>query len=185
MTLLVGLLLAAFVGVFMDVIFPQSVLDIIARDPIGSLFVMLILSLPIYVCSTASIPLAAGFLFAGFSPGSVLVFLLAGPATNIATMAVIGKNFGKRFLSIYLASIIITAMGLGVIVNWIYSNFISMSINIFQGNTPTEFIPYVIRFIFAIVLVLLMAYGIYRKSSDKKKFSKQNKVHGKLKHVYL
>ena len=47
---------------------------------------MLLISIPLYTCATASIPLAFVFHTSGFSMGAILVFLMAGPATNITTM---------------------------------------------------------------------------------------------------
>jgi hypothetical protein len=68
-----------------------------------------------YVCATASTPIAAGLMLAGISPGAALVFLMAGPATNIATLGIIGKELGKRAMAGYLAGVMGVALlaGLG------------------------------------------------------------------------
>ena len=75
---------------------------------------MLLVGVPMYVCATASTPIAAGLLLAGISPGTVLVFLLAGPATNIATIAVITKEMGKMTAVTYLSGIGLASIILGV-----------------------------------------------------------------------
>jgi len=74
-----------------------------------------------YICATASTPLAAGLLLAGLSPGTVLVFLLAGPATNIATMGVVRREMGARVLAVYLLGIAASSLLLGLILDALVS----------------------------------------------------------------
>ena len=71
------------------------------------------IGVPWYVCATASTPLAAALIAAGLSPGAALVFLLAGPATNPATMGWVFKDLGVRALAIYLAGIALTSLAAG------------------------------------------------------------------------
>jgi len=85
------------------------------------MLVMLVIGIPLYVCASSSTPLAAAMMLKGLSPGAALVFLIAGPATNAATIMVIGKTLGKRSLAIYLGSIAVCAIILGFILNGIYS----------------------------------------------------------------
>ena len=87
------------------------------------MLVMLVVGIPIYVCASASTPVAAALILKGMSPGAVLVFLLAGPATNVATMAVVRKMMGTRGLVIYVLSIGICALLLGLALNAVYSIF--------------------------------------------------------------
>lgn len=75
---------------------------------------MLLVGVPMYICATASTPIAAALLIAGVSPGTVLVFLLAGPATNLATMGVVRKELGTQTLLIYLAAIAVVAVSIGL-----------------------------------------------------------------------
>jgi uncharacterized membrane protein YraQ (UPF0718 family) len=81
------------------------------------MLLMLAASVPLYICATGSIPIAAVLLMKGLSPGAALVLLMAGPATNIATMAVVGNTMGRRSLWIYLTSIIGGALVFGTIIN--------------------------------------------------------------------
>ncbi|MEM6793041.1 MAG: permease [Acidobacteriota bacterium] len=74
----------------------------------------LVLSLPLYVCATASVPIAASLVAAGLPPGAALVFLMAGPATNAATVGAIHRAFGARTLGIYLATLILGSVGFGL-----------------------------------------------------------------------
>lgn len=86
-----------------------------SRGLLVSMLAVLALSLPMYVCATASVPVAAGLVSAGLPPGAAFVFLFAGPATNVATMGAIGSQFGRRVLAIYLAVMI----GGGLLGGWL------------------------------------------------------------------
>jgi uncharacterized protein len=86
-------------------------------DGILSMLLMLLVGIPMYICATASTPLAAAMILAGVSPGTVLVFLLAGPATNLATMGVIQQEMGSRTLLLYLLGIAISSVLLGLLTN--------------------------------------------------------------------
>lgn len=77
--------------------------------------VMALIGVPMYICATSSTPIAAGLLFSGVSPGAVLVFMLVGPATNIATVALVKRELGTRALAAYLGSVV----GVGFIFAWL------------------------------------------------------------------
>ncbi len=85
---------------------------------LGAMVVMMVIGLPIYVCATASVPLAAAFIHAGVSPGAALVFLMTGPATNAATIATIWKTMGRRTTLIYLGTVVVTALASGLALNY-------------------------------------------------------------------
>lgn len=76
---------------------------------------MLLVGVPMYICATASTPVAAALLLAGISPGTVLVFLLAGPATNLATLAVLRRELGLTVTGAYLAGIAVSSIALGLL----------------------------------------------------------------------
>jgi uncharacterized membrane protein YraQ (UPF0718 family) len=78
---------------------------------------MLVVGVPVYVCATASTPLAAGLIAGGISPGAAMVFLLAGPATNIAGLLVLNKQFGARVLSGYLLAIAVCSVLAGALLD--------------------------------------------------------------------
>jgi hypothetical protein len=85
------------------------------------MLVMLLVGIPLYVCATASTPIVAALALKGLSPGAALVFLLAGPATNIATIMVVARIMGKRIAAVYVTVIAAVALLLGMAVNAIYS----------------------------------------------------------------
>lgn len=74
---------------------------------------VLAISVPLYVCATASVPIAAALVAGGFPPGAALVFLIAGPATNVATLGAVYGAFGKRIVAVYLGTIVIGSVALG------------------------------------------------------------------------
>lgn len=84
---------------------------------LAAMGMMLLIGIPIYICATASTPVAAGLLLTGISPGTVLVFLLAGPATNIATLMVVGRELGRATAAIYLLGIAICSVSLGLLLD--------------------------------------------------------------------
>jgi copper chaperone CopZ len=107
------MLLAALLSVLIPADFFTSTIS----NEYLAMFLMLLASVPLYICATGSIPIAAVLLMKGLSPGAALVLLMAGPATNIATMAVIGNTLGKRSLWVYMISIVGGALIFGILVN--------------------------------------------------------------------
>lgn len=116
--LFIGLTAAALVTAYV----PQSFF-LQWGDGVIAMLIMVIVGLPMYICATASTPVAASFLFAGLSPGAALVFMLTGPATNIATMGVIREQLGNRSLVAYLIGVIATAITAGLVLNQLYGVF--------------------------------------------------------------
>jgi uncharacterized protein len=167
-SLLIGLLFAALMGTLMSMGMPWDFLRTFASDPVLSLFILLLAAIPLYVCPTASIPLALAFIFMGFTPGSILVFIYAGPATNMAAMSMILSKFKKRFFTIYLSSIVAVSLIVGYVVN-LFSNYFLQAVTITDLNMYTGFIPFSAKLLSAALLVILMVYGIYKaKFSDRK-----------------
>lgn len=82
-----------------------------------SLFLVLLIAIPLYVCATASVPIAAALVGSGLSPGAALVFLMAGPATNLATIGAVYKTLGRRPLIVYLTSIMVGSVLAGALFN--------------------------------------------------------------------
>lgn len=111
--LIIGMMVAALLSVLIpDDFFTRNI-----SSEYLAMFLMLLASVPLYICATGSIPIAAVLMMKGLSPGAALVLLMAGPATNIATMAIVGNTMGRRSLWIYLVSIIGGALVFGTLVN--------------------------------------------------------------------
>jgi len=95
---LLGLLLAGLI----TTIVPEEMIGRHLGGGIQSMLIMLGVGIPLYICATASTPIAAALILKGVSPGAALVFLIAGPATNVTTLTVLFGILGKRATAIYL-----------------------------------------------------------------------------------
>jgi hypothetical protein len=117
------------------------------------MLIMLVAGIPLYVCATASTPIAAALILKGVSPGAALVFLLVGPATNIATLTVLLGTLGKRSTAVYLAAIAVCAVLFGLVVDEVYSLF-NLSADAVVGQAG-EIIPHWLAWVGAVLLVLI------------------------------
>lgn len=88
----------------------------------GAMLIMMLFGLPLYVCSTASVPIAAVLMTKGISAGAAFVFLMVGPATNAATMLVIARALGSKVLGVYLAAIAGFALLFGLGLDFLLAN---------------------------------------------------------------
>jgi len=88
---------------------------------IVSILLMMAAGVPVYVCATASVPIAAGLMHVGASPGAALAFLIAGPATNAATFTTIWKLLNRRTAMLYLATVALSAIGCGLLLDGLFS----------------------------------------------------------------
>ena len=117
--LVFGILASAAIQVFV----PESFLMGIGQLGIlPSVLAALAISLPLYVCATASVPIAAALVAGGLPPGAALVFLMAGPATNVATMGAIFRRFGGRVLGIYLGTIVAGSAVAAIAFDWLLAD---------------------------------------------------------------
>ena len=109
--LVFGVLVSAVLTVFVPA---GGLADTILGTGAVAVFAVLLLSVPLYVCATASVPIAASLVAAGLPTGAALVFLMAGPATNVATIGAVNRVFGKRVTAIYLGTVVLGSVGLGL-----------------------------------------------------------------------
>lgn len=105
--LLFGVILAALLSTFVN---PEIFKNSAIVHGTFSLLIVLAISLPLYICATSSVPIAASLIQLGFPLSSALVFLIAGPATNVATLGAVYKSFGKKFVMIYLCTVIVGSL---------------------------------------------------------------------------
>ncbi|HWR00520.1 MAG TPA: SO_0444 family Cu/Zn efflux transporter [Chlorobaculum sp.] len=115
--LFAGVLLAGLISVFVS---PELLERYVSNEYLSMAF-MLAISMPLYVCATSSTPIVAALALKGISPGAALVFLLAGPATNAASLPVISKLLGKRATAVYLAVIVLMSFVSGIFINKLYA----------------------------------------------------------------
>lgn len=112
------LLLGIVLAVLFMLLIPPNLFTEYLHSPLLNMVIILVISVPLYVCATGSVPIAASFLLVGMSPGAVLVFLMAGPATNAATITVLWRSIGKKATLIYLATIIVGSMAFGIVIDY-------------------------------------------------------------------
>ncbi len=113
--LVAGLLIAALITVYV----PADFFAVIGDKPILSMLAVLLIAVPMYVCATGSIPIALSLMLKGLSPGTALVLLMAGPAANFASFALISREMGRKSAVIYLVSIIIGSMAFGLLIDYL------------------------------------------------------------------
>jgi len=111
--LFIGLIFASLVRTFLPEEFLLSY-----GSGLPAMLLMIVISIPMYICATASTPIAAGFIMAGLSPGTALVFMMAGPATNISTLGVISNEMGSAVLIRYLLGVALCALGCALILDF-------------------------------------------------------------------
>ena len=123
------------------------------------MLIMLLVGIPMYICATASTPVAAALILKGVSPGAALVFLLVGPATNITSLSVLFGLLGKRATAIYLVMLSLFAVLSGLAVDMIY-NGLGVSASVIAGQAG-EVIPYWLQFAGAVIVILLSIKPLY------------------------
>lgn len=160
---LAGVLIAGLISTFLK---PEIIEAYIGKG-ISEMFVMLFLSVPIYVCATASTPIAAALIAKGISPGAALVFLLAGPATNAATVIVTSRILGKKNTIIYVLTIAVCSLGLGYVTNLFYSSYGSshlLSLAQRSENQAYGLVHYVASFALACLILNSLKKRVIKKT---------------------
>ncbi len=164
------ILIGVVAGGIIGFIIPGDFIEQYLSNPLLAYPIMLLISIPMYICATGSIPIAAALIIKGMTPGAGLIFLIAGPATNTATLAFVSGKLGKRILFIYLFSIIITSLLFGLIVDHIWK-ISGEDMNLITGGMAM--LPIWLKTISAILLSGLIIRGIVKNLTNK--FFKKNK----------
>lgn len=168
--LVIGLVLAAIISALI----PNEFFELLNLPPIVQMLLILVVSIPLYICATGSIPLAAVLILKGISPGAAFVLLMAGPATNAATITMIGKVLGKRSLFAYLGTIIVGALSFGLLIDYVlpYEWFTNIANQHLRHNHRQQLIWW--QVLSGVVLLGLIINGYIQKYLDtKKQISKQ------------
>ncbi|NTW83816.1 MAG: SO_0444 family Cu/Zn efflux transporter [Chlorobiaceae bacterium] len=131
--LFIGILISGLISVFVS---EEMVTRYLSNDYLA-MVLMFLLSVPLYVCATSSTPIVAALALKGISPGAALVFLLAGPATNAASLPVISKILGRKATVAYLVSIVLFSLAAGVFVNHLYG-FLGMDVRNWVSHVKHE-----------------------------------------------
>lgn len=123
-SLFIGLILGTAFTTFL----PKELLTTLFEHQFLTYIAVLVIAMPLYVCATASLPIAAGFILSGMSGGAAFVFLSAGPATNTVTMGVVASMFGKKSLFLYIGTIAIMSIFFGYIFDTYFNNLEMLTI---------------------------------------------------------
>jgi hypothetical protein len=169
---LLGLILAGLI----TAVIPEDMLSRNLGGGIQSRLIMLAFGIPLYICATASTPIAAALILKGVSPGAALVFLLAGPATNLTSLTVLFGIIGKRATTIYLVSIAFMTVIFGLALDRIYAYF-GISAQAVVGRA-VEIMPVWAEWAGAIFLVFLSVKPISR--SVMRLFKTEKEVHSEI-----
>ena len=159
MSLLVGMLLTGILAGLLPDNFFDEVLG--WGSGLMPMLAMIVVGLPLYLCASASTPIAAALMAKGLSPGAALVFLLVGPATNLATMTVVGQLLGRRHLAVYLGAIVLVSLAAGLLVDATLAD----AIHVFpfgELGQDSDWI-FALKALSAVALVLLLLRSFMRK----------------------
>ncbi|WP_433924684.1 SO_0444 family Cu/Zn efflux transporter [Vreelandella sp. 21] len=151
-----GLLLA---GVLVTFVPPETLVGF--SGGLLALILMAVIGIPLYICATAATPVAAGLLLAGISPGMALVFLLAGPVTSLATLAILRREFGNQALAVYLVSILLVT----VLIGWVFDKGLAMTgwDPVQQASQVQELLPASVEWLALGALVLFSIRPIRKR----------------------
>ena len=150
-TMLAGLALAGLITALVPDDFFAGVLG----TGTAAILVMMAAGIPIYVCATASVPIAAALIAKGVSPGAALAFLITGPATNAATLTTLWTILGRRATLIVLG----TVAGSAFVAGWLLNTFFAVT-GLPVIHTPHTMLPAGVRMVCAIALLVVLGAGL-------------------------
>lgn len=156
--LVIGIIIGGIISYFV----PHHFIEAYLGNPLFAYPAMLLIGIPMYVCATGSIPIAASLMLKGLSPGAGFIFLFAGPATNTATLSFVGGKMGKKYLGLYLFTILLSGLLFGWIIDLIW-NLSGQDLALISGHT--EMLPLWLKRTSAIILLILMVRPFLPKFS--------------------
>ena len=153
-SMLIGLFIAALIAALVpENYFADKLTG--SGNNILSMLIMMVVGIPIYVCATASVPIAVQLIAIGLSPGTAFVFLMTGPATNAATLATLASQVGKRAAIIFLLTVVVSSLAGGLILDAIFQGDVNQIIHAHGFMLPQWF-----KSVCAIILLAVLMYGI-------------------------
>ncbi len=150
------------------------------NNGIAGMLLMILVGVPMYVCATASIPIAVTLMMKGFSPGVAFVFLAVGPATNAASFTILLKTLGKKISIVYIAVISITAILFGLLLDKIFIYFdINVHSMMSHAHNHEGMISLELKWIIGSTFFVLLIASLYRKLILSKIRKKEKSVESK------
>jgi HflK protein len=154
--LVLGIVLSGVVATAL----PPDIIEQYLTGGFVSMLAMLFISIPVYTCASSSTPLAAALVMKGLSPGAALVFLLAGPATNLGSVVMLLKFLGVRVVAVYLAVVVVMTLLAGWAVNWGYRAWGVNPRATF--STAGDFVPDSVKVAGAVIMLVLLIASMRR-----------------------
>jgi HflK protein len=139
---------------------PPGIIEQYLHGGLVSMLAMLLISIPVYTCASSSTPLAAALVMKGLSPGAALVFLVAGPATNLGSVVVLLKFLGVRVVAVYLAVVVVMTLLAGAAVDWSYHAWGMNPRATF--STAGDFVPDSVKIAGAVIMLALLIASMRR-----------------------
>ena len=157
--MLVGLIIASVISALV----PDGYFAEHLGTGIFAMVVMMFLGIPVYVCATASVPVAAALILKGLTPGAAIVFLMTGPATNAASFVTIWKTLGSRTAITYLLTVAGCALLSGILLD-----YIAAGVDFEVATRPAAMLPSAVKYASAIVLLAVLVVGAISKKKEQK-----------------
>lgn len=165
--LIIGLVIAAAITVFV----PDDFFTFFADYPIPAMLAVVIVAVPMYVCSTGSIPIALSLMLKGLTPGAAFVLLMAGPAANFASIIIVSKALGKRAAYTYIATIVAGAIAIGICIDYLMpASWFALPIS--DAHAACHHAIPLFSLICSVVLVALLINALIQKYLPKNKTQK-------------
>ena len=167
--LVFGIILAGILAHFL----PKDFMSLHLGGGFKAMAVMALIGIPLYICSTASVPIVAMMVMhGGLSAGAALVFLICGPATNAAGLAMVVKALGRKTAALYLASIVITSFACGYLLDLLYTSS-GTSLAHQAMHRHEEMAPAWLTWLGAAGLALVVLGALARNAMDKLRARKE------------
>lgn len=167
--LVIGLVIAAAITVFV----PDGFFTFFAGYPFLSMIAVVIVAVPMYVCSTGSIPIALSLMLKGLSPGAAFVLLMAGPAANFASIIIVSKALGKKATYIYIGTIIVGAIAIGLCIDYLMPRDWFVMSTTTTGSQCHLHVS-ILQAISSVLLVVLIINALFIKYKPKKEIIMEN-----------
>lgn len=158
------LIIGVLIGGILTAAIPQEFIEKFLPFQWMHFVIMLMIALPLYVCATGSIPIAAAFLQMGFSPGATLVFLITGPATNTVTLSFVRSKLGKKAFYLYIISIVSISLIAGIVFNYVFA-ILGGELSIISPHG--EHVSHTLRIVSGVILAIIIFIGLINFKHEK------------------
>ena len=152
------LLWGILIGSLIVTLIPQNIESFLKENTVFSYVLVLAAAIPMYVCATSSLPIAASLILAGVPAGAAFVFLTAGPATNAITVGVVDKVLGRKSLLVYLSTVIGGSIIFGILLDWLFGiNKINVKEIVHLDDTANP-----IKLLFTVIFLILLFKSLWK-----------------------